>query len=85
MKLSRDAANLRSGDISIHRVSTSNESLLDRVDDDVIDHPVRPDVLADFLANASNVPVVAMVKSEVIGMATGLLCGSGQTAFVVHQ
>lgn len=58
--------------ISIHVVSHETASLLDRVDGDVFDHDVQPELLRAFLANPSNVLVVAVVEGEVVGMATGM-------------
>lgn len=59
-------------DVSFHRVSSANASLLDRVDDDVFDHAVQPALLQQFLANSSNLLVVAVVDDVVIGMASGI-------------
>jgi ribosomal protein S18 acetylase RimI-like enzyme len=58
--------------VSIHVVRPDTASLLDRVDDDVFDHEVRPELLRAFLANPSNVLVVAVAEGEVVGMATGM-------------
>jgi ribosomal protein S18 acetylase RimI-like enzyme len=58
--------------ISIHLVDAVNASLLDRVDDDVFDHAIRPESLHAFLANPSNILVVAVSDGEVVGMASGL-------------
>jgi len=58
--------------VSIHVVSQANASLLDRIDDDVFDHKVRPELLRAFLANESNLLVVAVAQAEVVGMATGI-------------
>lgn len=58
--------------ISIHVVSQKNASLLDRVDHDVFDHEVKPELLSAFLANSANLLVVAVAESQVVGMATGI-------------
>jgi ribosomal protein S18 acetylase RimI-like enzyme len=58
--------------ISIHVVGEANASLLDRVDDDVFDHKVQPELLQAFLANPSNLLVVAVAVGEVVGMASGI-------------
>ncbi len=56
----------------VHLVADANRHLLDRVDDDVFDHPIRPEYLAAFLANPANVLAVAVVDGTVIGMASGI-------------
>ncbi len=55
----------------IHVVDSSSATLLNRVDDDVFDHPVRPELLSAFLAQPSNILVVAVVSGVVVGMASG--------------
>jgi ribosomal protein S18 acetylase RimI-like enzyme len=57
---------------SLHVIDASNASLLDRLDDDVFDHPVQPALLQAFLAQPSNHLVVAVVEGQVVGMASGL-------------
>lgn len=42
------------------------------MDDDVFDHPVRPDLLSQFLASPTNLLVVAVAEGRVVGMATGI-------------
>lgn len=59
-------------EVTLHRVDAGNAALLDRVDDDVFDHAVRPELLAAFLANPANVLMVAVAQGTVIGMATGI-------------
>ncbi|MEZ5660664.1 MAG: GNAT family N-acetyltransferase [Burkholderiaceae bacterium] len=59
-------------DITIHLVDPACASLLDRVDDDVFDHAVRPELLREFLESSSNVLVVAVAEGLVVGMATGI-------------
>jgi ribosomal protein S18 acetylase RimI-like enzyme len=58
--------------ISIHVVTRETAGLLDDVDDDVFDNPVQPELLRAFLADPSNVLVVATVEGQVVGMATGV-------------
>lgn len=58
--------------VSIHLVTPASASLLERLDEDVFDHAVRPELLRQFLAQPSNLLVVAVVDGEVIGMATAL-------------
>jgi ribosomal protein S18 acetylase RimI-like enzyme len=58
--------------VSIHVVSQANASLLGRVDDDVFDHKVQPELLRLFLANPANLLVVAVAADEVVGMASGI-------------
>jgi ribosomal protein S18 acetylase RimI-like enzyme len=59
-------------DAGIQFVTAANARLLDRVDDDVFDHPIQPALLDAFLANPANHLVVAVVEGEVIGMASGI-------------
>lgn len=59
-------------EVAVLVVGPATASLLDRVDDDVFDHPVRRDLLMEFLASPANVLVVAVAAGAVIGMATGL-------------
>lgn len=58
---------------TIHVVTRSNASLLDRVDDDVFDHEVQPGLLRTFLENPATLLVVAVADGEVIGMASGIM------------
>lgn len=57
---------------TIHVVDRSNAALLDHVEEDVFDHPVRADLLQAFLAQPSNILVVAVVAGTVVGMASGM-------------
>ncbi len=57
---------------SIHWVTRRNASLLERVDDDVFDHPVQAHLLIEFLASPANLLVVAVLDSQVVGMASGI-------------
>lgn len=59
--------------VSIQVVTAATTSLLDRVDEGVFDHAVRPDSLREFLANPAYALVVAVADDEqVVGMATGI-------------
>ncbi len=42
------------------------------MDEDVFDHQVQPELLSAFLANPSNILVVAVAEGQVVGMATGI-------------
>lgn len=53
-------------------VQPDTAHLLDSVEEDVFDHPVQPDLLAEYLANPSNGLVVAVSEGAVVGMATGI-------------
>jgi ribosomal protein S18 acetylase RimI-like enzyme len=57
--------------ITIQLVTAANAALLDRIDPDVFDHPVRADLLAQFLAQPNNVLAVALNQGVVVGMASG--------------
>jgi ribosomal protein S18 acetylase RimI-like enzyme len=56
----------------MHLVSAASASLLDTVDDDVVDHAIQPELLQAFLANPANVMVVARIDDRVVGMATAI-------------
>lgn len=56
----------------VHLVTDANRHLLDRVDDDVFDHAVRPEYLDAFLANPANLLAVAVADGMVVGMASGI-------------
>lgn len=58
--------------VSIHLVSQANAAILDSVDEDVFDNQVQPELLNAFLANPSNILVVAVAEGQVVGMATGI-------------
>jgi ribosomal protein S18 acetylase RimI-like enzyme len=53
-------------------VNQANAALLDSVDEDVFDHEVQPELLRAFLANPSNLLVVAVAEGQVVGMASGI-------------
>ncbi len=57
---------------TIHDINKENASLLERVDDDVFDNEVRPDLLNMFLSSPNNILIVAVVDGVVVGMATGM-------------
>lgn len=57
---------------TIHLVTEATRSLLDRLDEDVFDHPVNPGFLLEYLTNPSNALFVATVEGQVVGMATGI-------------
>jgi ribosomal protein S18 acetylase RimI-like enzyme len=59
-------------EIAIRIVTAADADLLERVDDDVFDHPVQPALLAAFLAQPSNVLAVALADDVVVGMASGI-------------
>lgn len=58
--------------INILMVDAESAIMLDRIEDDVFDHPVRADLLREFLAEPRNILVVAVVEGVVVGMASGL-------------
>ena len=57
----------------VHLVTAANRDLLERVDEDVFDHPVRPEYVDAFLANPAHLLAVAVVDGSVIGMASGIV------------
>lgn len=58
--------------VHVRIVHESDAHLLDRVDDDVFDHEVQPELLRAFLANPSAHLAVALADGEVVGMASGI-------------
>lgn len=58
--------------VEIIIVQPDTAPLLDSVEEGVFDHPVQPNLLAEFLANSSNVLAIALCKGIVVGMATGI-------------
>ncbi len=58
--------------VTVHLVTEANRALLERVEDDVFDHEVRPEYLARFLANPDHLLAVAVADGTVIGMASGV-------------
>ena len=53
-------------------MTEADRHLLERVDDDVFDHPVRPEYVTAFLANPAHLLAVAVVEGTVVGMASGI-------------
>ena len=70
---------------TIHLVTEATKSLLDRLDEDVFDHPVNPTFLLEYLTNPSNALFVATVEGQVVGMATGIAYVHPKTEITVHQ
>lgn len=58
---------------AVHLVTEANRALLDRVDEDVFDHPVRPEYVSAFLANPASLLAVAVADGAVVGMASGFV------------
>lgn len=58
--------------VSIHAVSAANAYLLDNVEEGVFDHKVQPALVEAFLANSSNIMVVAQLQGRIVGMATAI-------------
>ena len=57
----------------VRLIDPTNASLLERVDEDVFDNPVRAELVGAFLANPSNVLTVALEAGIVVGMASGIV------------
>ncbi|TVR97204.1 MAG: GNAT family N-acetyltransferase [Trueperaceae bacterium] len=57
---------------AVRIVTAADAAVLDRLADDVFDHPVQPALLAAFLANPSNLLAVALSDEVVVGMASGI-------------
>jgi aminoglycoside 6'-N-acetyltransferase I len=62
-------------DVEIRRLGPADGHVLDRVAAEVFDEPVRPDRLADYLAQPNHVLFVALAGGEVVA----------QVACVVHR
>ncbi len=58
--------------IEIQIVHSDNASLMDRVEEEVFDGPIRAEWLEAFLARPDHALVVAIENGSVVGMATGL-------------
>lgn len=63
---------MRHPEIDIRIVAAADAAVLDRVDDDVFDHPVQPALVAAFLTNPANLLAVALAAGVVVGMASGI-------------
>ena len=73
-----------SNQVGLHLVTTETAHWLDRVDDDVFDHPVQRALVSEFLANPMNHLVVAVVNSA-SGAGTGdLVIGMASAISFVH-
>jgi RimJ/RimL family protein N-acetyltransferase len=59
----------------VHLVTEANRDLLERVDEDVFDHPVRSEYVTAFLANPASLLAVAVADGTVVGMASGFVYG----------
>jgi len=57
--------------VDLQRLTRTTASLLDRLDPDVFDHPIRADSLEAFLADPRHVMFLAVERGVVIGMASG--------------
>src|SRR6186713_1704520 len=63
------------GDVSVRLLSASEASVLERVDDDVFDHPVKADYVETFLRDPRSLVAVAIHDGIVVGMATAIVYG----------
>jgi aminoglycoside 6'-N-acetyltransferase I len=59
-------------EIAIRRLAPDDAALLERVAVDVFDHPVRPDLVKEFLADPRHHIVVAIDDDVVVGFASGV-------------
>lgn len=60
-------------DVTIQLVGPNDAALLDNVSDEVFDHVVKREYLEAFLANPSNLLMVAVVNHTVIRMTSGII------------
>lgn len=59
-------------EVTVQILGTGDAAILDQVDDDVFDNPVRPELVRAFLHDPGNLIAVARHQGVVVGMATGL-------------
>jgi aminoglycoside 6'-N-acetyltransferase I len=57
----------------IVRLTAANAAVLDAVAEDVFDHPIKPDLLAAYLAQPGHLTVLAVSDGVVIGQARGMV------------
>jgi ribosomal protein S18 acetylase RimI-like enzyme len=72
VKSERLGAPMRDEVVEIRVLHQSDAHVLDRVDDDVFDHPVQRPLAEQFLASPNNYIAVAIASDVVVGMASGL-------------
>ena len=60
------------GPIAVRILGASDLAVLEHVDADVFDNPVRPELAAQFLANPGNVLAVAIESGVVVGMGSAI-------------
>lgn len=58
--------------LEIRFLSAADLGVLDRVDPDVFDNPVRRELAAEYLASTANLLVVAIASGTVVGMASAI-------------
>lgn len=58
--------------VEIRLLTAADQAVLQRVDPDVFDHPVRPDLAAEYLAAPGNLLAVAVHAGLVVGMASAI-------------
>jgi ribosomal protein S18 acetylase RimI-like enzyme len=58
--------------VEVRLLSSAESAVLERVDPDVFDRPVRLDLAAQYLANPSNLLAVAIQAGLVVGMASAM-------------
>ena len=54
-------------------LTAADAAMLERVDGDVFDNAVRPDLVERYLVHPDNLLAVAIENDEVVGMATGIV------------
>lgn len=58
--------------VEVRLLSSADLAILERVDPDVFDNPVRLDLAAQYLANPNNVLAVAIQADVVVGMGSAI-------------
>lgn len=59
-------------EFTLRLLTPEDATVLERVDDDVFDHPVRPEFVREFFSDPRSLIAVALRDGVVVGMATAL-------------
>lgn len=70
--------------VTLHLLTAATAHLLERVDEDVFDDPIRPESLRMFLANPMNHLVVAVVEDAAEPASDGTVIGMASAISYVH-
>lgn len=70
--------------IAVRLVTKESLGLLDRVDDDVFDNPVQPELLSQFVAQLTNHLVVAVARETIGSASEDVTIGMASAISYVH-